>query len=104
MSGNEKRRQKSLQRKAAKRKQKKRALNRQMETVPATPRAALRAAAKWPLYECLISRDWQVEGTLTEIMVARSSGPGEIAVAVFLVDLGLLGVKNAFAPWPRTSA
>jgi hypothetical protein len=61
-----------------------------------SPRAVLRLAAKWPLHECLISRNWSDEGELIQIVVARRSPDGQIATAVFLVDLGCLGVKSAF--------
>jgi len=47
------------------------------------------------LYECLLTEEWQEEGAITQILVSRRSS-GRIAVGVFLVDLGCLGVKNAF--------
>ncbi|MGI8552060.1 MAG: hypothetical protein ACR2PL_14940 [Dehalococcoidia bacterium] len=87
-----KRRQKSLQRKTAKRKEKKRAI---VQARPASSRSLSRSAARWPLYECVISKNWQDPHFLAEILVARRSPEGEIAAAVFLVDLGCLGVKNA---------
>jgi hypothetical protein len=95
MPKNEKRRQKSIQRHTAKRKQKKQALVRQAG--PSGHRATLRAAAHWPLYECLISEDWDEEGQLVQILVSRSSPEGLIASAGFLVDLALLGVKDALS-------
>src|SRR5712692_7028851 len=95
MPRDERRRQKSLQRKATKRKQKRQALVQQ--AMPSTLRAQLRAAARWPLHECLITRNWDRPGELVQILVARSSEEGGIAAGVFLVDLGCLGVKNAFA-------
>lgn len=91
----QRRRQKSLERKAAKRKQKKHVITRQ--ATPTTFRASLRAAAKWPLLECLATKNWQNPGELIQIIVARESPDGEVAVGVFLVDLGCLGVKNAYA-------
>ena len=87
-----KRRQKALQRKAAKRKQK-RASSKPRLT---GGRALLRAAGHWPLYECLLTKEWQEEGAITQILVARRSPSGQIAVGVFLVDLGCLGIKSAF--------
>jgi hypothetical protein len=86
-----KRRQKALQRKAAKRKQK-----RANSKPRLTGRALLRAAGRWPLHECLLTKEWQEEGAITQILVARRSSSGQIAVGVFLVDLGCLGVKSAF--------
>ena len=63
----------------------------------ALPTALLRAAAAWPLYECLVPRDWDKEGELVQIVVARLSAEGEVAAAAFCVDLACLGVKSAFA-------
>jgi hypothetical protein len=88
-----KRRQKARERKAAKRKQK-RAISK---PYPTKGRALLRAAGGWPLHECLLSKEWQEPGEITQILVARRSPTGQIAVGAFLVDLGCLGVKNAFA-------
>jgi hypothetical protein len=82
-----------VERHISKRKLKQRAVARVGGT---SPRAVLRLAAKWPLHECLISRNWSDEGELIQIVVARRSPDGQIATAVFLVDLGCLGVKSAF--------
>jgi hypothetical protein len=87
-----KRRQKARERKVAKRKQK-RATARPR---PTGRRALLHAAGQWPLHECLLTKEWQEEGAITQILVARRSPSGQIAVGVFLVDLGCLGVKSAF--------
>jgi hypothetical protein len=87
-----KRRQKKRQRKAAKRKQKRAS----PKPRPTKGRALLRAAGHWPLHECLLTKEWQEEGAITQILVARRSLSGQIAVGVFLVDLGCLGVKSAF--------
>jgi hypothetical protein len=87
-----KRRQKALQRKAAKRKQKRASSKPRL-----TGRALLRAAGHWPLHECLLAKEWQEPGEIIQILVARRSPTGQIAFGAFLVDLGCLGVKNAFA-------
>ncbi len=92
MAKNERRRQQSLARKAAKRKK-----SGSRQSLPSTGRGALRAASHWPLYECLISRSWQEPAELVQILVARSSPEGGIAAAGFLVDLACLGVKNALS-------
>jgi hypothetical protein len=96
MARDEKRKQKARMREAAKQNQrhKKRA---RTPVAPSGPRAVLRQAAKWPLYECLVSRDWNREGELVQVLVARRSPVGEIAAAAFVVDLGCLGVKHALA-------
>jgi hypothetical protein len=85
-----KRRQKARQRKETKRK-KKRTLSRSLFQ---SPRALLRASGSWPLHECLLSKEWQKE---VQTLVARRSPTGQIAIGTFLVDLGCLGVKSAFA-------
>lgn len=64
---------------------------------PSSSAASLRQASKWPLHEVMLSRDWDEEGAIIEILVARRSPLGQIAVGAFLVDLGCLGVKNALA-------
>lgn len=92
MAKNERRRQQSLARKAAKRKH-----SGTRATPPSSRRGAMREASHWPLYECLISRSWQEPGELVQTLVVRSSPEGGIAAAGFLVDLGCLGVKNALS-------
>jgi hypothetical protein len=44
-----------------------------------------------------VAEEWQEEGAITQILVARRSRSGQIAAGTFLVDLGCLGVKSAFA-------
>jgi len=61
-----------------------------------SPRGLLRASGHWPLYECLLTEEWQEERAITQILVARRSPSGQIAIGTFLVDLGCLGVKSAF--------
>jgi hypothetical protein len=51
----------------------------------------------WPFYEGWISQDWQEPDEITQILVARRAGSGQLAYAIFLIDLGCLGVKNADA-------
>lgn len=82
-----KRQQKARQRK------KKRVVSRRRDL---SPRGQLRASGKWPLYECLLSEEWREERAITQILVARRSPSGQIAIGTFLVDLGCLGVKSAF--------
>lgn len=96
MPRDEKRRQKALARQAARRKERQTSLARAPQPVIAR-RGVPPAAARWPVEECLITRDWQREGEIVQIIVARSGPDGSIAAGVFLVDLGCLGVKNAFA-------
>ncbi len=58
--------------------------------------SSLRQAPEWPLYECLITKDWQRPGEIVQALVARQSPAGTIAAGVFLIDLGCLGLKNGF--------
>jgi len=82
-----KRRQKARQRKKKRTVSRRRALS---------PRGLLRASGHWPLHECLLTEEWQEERAITQILVARRSPSGQIAIGTFLVDLGCLGVKSAF--------
>jgi hypothetical protein len=91
MARNPKKRQKAHQRKAAKRKKKKRSQRAQ-----SIAHAVTRQVGTWPLLEILLSQDWNQEGAIVQILVARRSDLGQVAVGAFLVDLGCLGVKSAF--------
>ncbi len=88
-----KRRQKARERRAAKRKAKKTRLAFGWRSV----RGLLRASGEWPLHECLLAKEWREPGAIVQTMVARRSPTGQIAAGLFLVDLGCLGVKSAFA-------
>jgi len=94
-----KKHQRSLERKAAKRKK----TQAQASRWPTGFKGQIQSAARWPLMECLVSREWQDTHQLTQVVVARRSPAGRIAVGVFLVDLACLGVKNAFAKLFNTS-
>lgn len=100
MPGDVERRRKAAERKAAKRKEKKRAIARATAVqAPTSPRGRARAAARWPYYEAQISRGWNDTNKppgITQVIVARQSPRGEVGAGFFLVDLGCLGVKNAF--------
>ncbi len=97
----QRKRQKARERREAKRKEKRKELKKQGVLSAGSPfarsRAILKQSAQWPLYECLLSKDWQNTLNLTQILVARRSPQGQIAAGAFLVDLGCLGVKTAFA-------
>ncbi len=60
-------------------------------------KAVLRQAGQWPLLECLIHAEWQDTYQITQILVARKSPRGNVAIGTFIVDLACLGVKNAYA-------
>lgn len=92
MARKRKKRQQARRRKAARRKRK-----RASRRVRSRAHPLLRVASRWSLHEVLLTRDWHEEGEIIQILVARRSGLGQIAAAAFLVDLGCLGVKSAFA-------
>ena len=52
-------------------------------------------ARNLPIYECRVNNDWEESG-LAHITVARKHTNGNITMGVYLVDLKLLGVKDAF--------
>ena len=56
----------------------------------------------WPLFECWISESWQEPEAITQILVARRAASTQVAYALFLVDLGCLGIKNADAATTST--
>jgi hypothetical protein len=47
--------------------------------------------------ECLVNPNWHSSEKLVQLIVARQSDAGEVGAAVMVVDLGCLGVKDAFA-------
>lgn len=49
----------------------------------------------WPLRECLINETW-VEAQMASIVIARDRPDGTLAGGMCLVDLGCLGVKEAY--------
>jgi hypothetical protein len=87
----EKRRQKKLARKAAKRKK---ALAAKRGEIPGQGRLIAFAADK-PLHECLIPRVLYDQG-IGNVVISRKMPNGDIAAAFFLVDIYCLGVKNCF--------
>lgn len=52
-------------------------------------------ARNLPIYECRVNKDWKESG-LAHITVARKHTNGNITMGAYLVDLKLLGVKDAF--------
>lgn len=93
MPKDQRKRQQIKQRDAARRKQK---THTPGPLITGGQRAMVRAAARWPLHECLIARDWEKEGGLVQIVVARRGPLDEVGAAVILVDPACLGVKNAY--------
>lgn len=90
-------RQKQVQRRNARRKAKRKSLARQK-----ADELALRwqRTAECPIRDVLISEDLWETG-IGYVLISREIGPNELAVAVFLLDVFCLGVKDAFL-WFRT--
>jgi hypothetical protein len=91
MAIDERKRQKKLARKAAKRKK---VLAAKREEFPGQGRLISFAADK-PLHECLIPRILYEQG-IGNVVISRKMPNGDIAAAFFLVDIYCLGVKNCF--------
>lgn len=51
-------------------------------------------ARELPLHECLINEDWKEKGLAT-ILISKKQPSGNYLIAVYLVDIFCLGVKNA---------
>ncbi|NTW02326.1 MAG: hypothetical protein HGA19_13765, partial [Oscillochloris sp.] len=59
------------------------------------PVGGMAIVSGWPVYETLLSQDWDKEGALVSILVARRSPrSGKVAAASFLLDLACLGLKG----------
>lgn len=66
--------------------------------LPSRIRASMKKAMKvrrYELYECLITNDWDDPNTLTIVIVSRKMPDKKLAMALFLVDLACLGIKEA---------
>jgi hypothetical protein len=61
------------------------------------PDDVLRAAHRLSVLEVLISRDWEEEGEIAHVLVARRTLGGGVVAGVSLVDLACLGMKSAFS-------
>ncbi len=92
--GEVKKQRRALKKKAEREKAKRLA---QATVTSKSPRQILRESGRWPLLECLVSREWQDTMQLTQIVVARQAPDGRVAAGVFLIDLACLGVKDGFA-------
>lgn len=90
-----KQRQKARQQKLARKKRK-----RSQRTGPA-PRIRMsrtlpRSAGDWPLKEVWLTKEWRDTMQIVQILIARRGPQGQIGAGAFVVDLGCLGVKNAY--------
>jgi len=92
MATDPRKRQKKLEKRAAKRKEKKHELIRE-QSVGLPER--LTAATRYPVLDCWVGEALDTEG-IGQVGLSRQLPGGEVAVAVFLVDRYCLGVKDAF--------
>jgi hypothetical protein len=93
MATDPRKRQKKLERRAAKRKEKKHLVVR--EQSGGLPER-LSAASRYPVLHCWIP-DSQGEQGIGWVVLSRGMPGGQVAVVSFLVDSYCLGVKNVFA-------
>jgi hypothetical protein len=47
--------------------------------------------------ECIIAEEWREQGAIIQLCVARQSPRGDVMAGACVIDLGCLGVKNAYA-------
>src|SRR5688572_28207785 len=93
MATNPRKRQRKLEQRAAKRKEKKHQLVKQQSVGLGDK---LTAANRCPLIHVWVSEDVWSQG-LGWVLLSRRLPNGSIAVAVFLLDRYCLGIKNAIA-------
>jgi hypothetical protein len=86
------REQKRLAKKKAKRTAEKKALARRTSD---NPMIRFHSADTWPIVEALVPDDLWAQG-IGQLVIARQTPEGTLAVGVFLVDVFCLGVKDAF--------
>jgi len=94
MAIDQKRRQRNLEKKAAKRKRV-RVEKRKGGGFPVTKDQLLWTASISPIHECLVPRGIFDMG-LGDVIISRKMRDGSIAASVFLVDTFCLGVKDCF--------
>jgi hypothetical protein len=99
MPRDERKRQKALMKQRSKQKATTQHKAQQQALTPSTPQAILRRARSYPLYECLISDNWNKKETsgLVEVLVARQQPDDDICFGVYLIDIYCLGLKSTFA-------
>ena len=96
MAIDQKRRQKQVTRKAAKRKRilsERKASQREVDAT--SLRGLIHLASNSPIHECLVPKGIFDLG-LGDVVISRKMPEGEIAASVFLVDTYCLGVKDCF--------
>ncbi|HXX78263.1 MAG TPA: hypothetical protein VEI53_07220 [Ktedonobacteraceae bacterium] len=99
MPRDERKRQKALMKQRSKHKAAAQHKAHQQTLTLSSPKAILRQARSYPLYECLISDNWDKKENsgLVQILIAREQPDGDICFGVYLIDTYCLGLKNTFA-------
>ena len=99
MPRDERKRQKTLMKQRSKQKAAAQHRAHQQALTPSSPQAILRHARTYPLYECLISDNWNKKehSGLVEVLIARKQPDDTICFGVYLIDVYCLGLKNTFA-------
>jgi hypothetical protein len=96
MAQNEKRKQKALFKKRRKDKERKSKLSNGSSFDSLSKKIGLvKRAKEFPIYECLISDDWENNG-LVRILLSRRQPNSNLIIGVYLVDVYCLGLKNTF--------
>ena len=89
--------QKALMKKRSKQKAAAQHKSHQQPLTSLSPQSIIRRARDFPVFECLISDNWQKDDMgLVEILLARRQPDGDICFATYLVDKYCLGVKDTF--------
>ena len=90
--------QKALMKKRSKQKAASQRRSPSPEFMVLSPQVIIRQARTFPLFECLISDNWQKDDMgLVQILLARQQPDGDICFGVYLIDKHCLGLKNTFA-------
>lgn len=92
MASKLKNRQRKVERREAKRKEKRRTLAKSRNLGLAE---SLKSAARYPVLDCCCTATMWDDG-MGNVLLSRTLPDGRVAFAVFLVDLYCLGVKDAF--------
>ena len=88
MPRDERKRQKALMKQRSKQKAATQHKAQQQALTPSSPQAFIRRARSYPIYECLISDNWNKKETngLVEVLVARHQPDGDMCFGVYLID------------------
>lgn len=95
MVKSEQQRQKKLARRKTKEKQKKQQLARQKQQLTSLA-GKMSVAAKGHILDCMAG---PFEDGMSTILLSRQAPGGQVAIAIFLLDLYCLGVKNTIADY-----